>query len=198
VQFLEHIRAKRASGTASQYALHFKKYLVPRLGNKPLDAITPDVLARLHLRLNQQPVLANRILDTASSLYGWAARQRFCPPTLNPASKGLVERYKEHGKERFLSKEELRRLGQALREIRSEGRWSPFALAAIPLLLLTGCRRDEIRLAQWNHIDWDRRLLNLHKAKAGKRSVPRSASKLAAMKRLYGHSINDTLSARRR
>ena len=70
------------------------------------------------------------------------------PPLFNPASKRLVERYPGEGKERFLSAEELQRLGKALREFEREGQWSPFALAAIRLLLFTGCRRDEIRLAR--------------------------------------------------
>jgi integrase len=55
--------------------------------------------------------------------------------------------------------------------IEAEGLWNPFALAAIRLLLHTGCRRNEIRLARWSDVDWERGLLNPQSAKGGKRSV---------------------------
>jgi hypothetical protein len=55
--------------------------------------------------------------------------------------------------------------------IEAEGLWNPFALAAIRLLLHTGCRRDEIRLARWSDVDWERGLLNPQSAMGGKRSV---------------------------
>jgi hypothetical protein len=97
-QFLQHVRAKRAAGTALNYQRHLDQHLLPRFARKPLNAITPEALTRLHLHLSNRPVLANRVLDTASSLYAWAARKRLCPPHLNPGSKRLVERYKEHPK----------------------------------------------------------------------------------------------------
>jgi hypothetical protein len=56
----------------------------------------------------------------------------------NP-SKG-IERHPEHGRERFLTAEELARLGGALRCAKIE----MFAAAAIRLLILAGARLREI------------------------------------------------------
>ena len=47
-----------------------------------------------------------------------------------------VKRYKKCKRERFLSPEETERLGEVLREARSE---MPLAVAVFRLLLLTGC-----------------------------------------------------------
>ena len=185
-QFLDHIKAKRATGTHREYEGHIRSYLTPRFGNRAIDAITTSELEKLHIQLRDRPTLANRVLDTLSSFYGWSAKpaQRMCPPLFNPASKKLVERYPEEGKERFLTTEELKRLGKALRQLETEGQWSPFALAAIRLLLFTGCRRDDVRLAQWVHVDWERRTLTLPRAKRGRRVAHLNAGAIAVLQGL--------------
>jgi integrase len=161
---------------------HLKDHLVPRLGRKPLISVTTADLSKLHLDLRARPVLANRVLSTASSLFGWADKEGLVHDLFNPARR--VERYGEESKDRFLSFQELKRLGQAIRELEKSGQWSPFALAAIPLLLFTGCRRNEIRLLQWSDVDWDRSIINLKKAKGGRRAVFLNAGALAILRKL--------------
>jgi len=179
--FLEHVRAKRAHGTAREYEGHLRDHLVPALGRKALETITTADLAKLHLALKARPVLANRVMATASSLFGWAADQGLIADGLNPARR--VERYAEEPKQRFLSDEELQRLGSALRQAEDAGRWSPYALAAIRLLLFTGCRRDEIRLMQWTMIDWQRATFTTP-AKRGRKVVHLNAPALAVLHQL--------------
>ena len=60
-----------------------------------------------------------------------------------------VKKYPEHKRERFLSDDEYRRLGAALRDAEREGFASPAAIAAIRLLMLTGCRSGEILSLRW-------------------------------------------------
>ena len=60
-----------------------------------------------------------------------------------------VKRYKEHQRQRFLSEEEVARLGEVLRDAEEE---MPSAVAAFRLLLLTGCRMSEIRDLQWERV----------------------------------------------
>ena len=165
---MAHIGEKRAPGTAREYQGHFDKYLLPALGNDALDKINTSALERLHIRLKAKKVLANRAIATLSSLYGWAQFKNV-PYGFNPFAK--VEMYKEEAKERLITDKELKGLGAALTRLEEEGRISKPALGAVRLLLLTGCRRDEIRLAQWQHIDWQRRTLYLPKAKRGRRYV---------------------------
>jgi len=182
--FLDHVRAKRARGTAREYEGHLRDHLIPTLGRKALDSITTSDLAKLHLSLKGRPVLANRVMATASSLFGWAADQGMIADGLNPARR--VERYAEEPKQRFLSDDELQRLGRALREAEAEGRWSQHALAAIRLLLFTGCRRDEIRLMQWTMIDWQRATFTTP-AKRGRKVVHLNGPALAVLEVLKAH-----------
>ena len=55
-----------------------------------------------------------------------------------------IKKYPEEKRERFLSPAELKRVGEVLREMEDEGIELPSAIAAARLLILTGCRLNEI------------------------------------------------------
>ena len=56
--------------------------------------------------------------------------------------------------ERFLTDAEFDRLGRVLDEVSSNGsRVSSGAVTTIRLLMLTGCRRNEILTLRWEHVD---------------------------------------------
>jgi integrase len=76
-----------------------------------------------------------------------------------------VKKYKDGRRERYLSADEMERLGEAI-EI-AEGRELPGALTAIRLLALTGARRGEILGARWEYVDEERGLLILPDSKTG-------------------------------
>jgi integrase len=84
--------------------------------------------------------------------------------------KGM-ERYREQRRDRFLSKDELGRLGNALANPCIIARHSPFALGAIGLLLLTGMRLNEALKLRWSEVDLQRGLLLLGDSKSGKKAV---------------------------
>ena len=79
--------------------------------------------------------------------------------------------YLEKKCQRFLSGEEYRRLGATLREADAEGLASPAAVAALRLLMLTGCRSGEILSLRWDYVDLDRGELRLSDSKTGARVV---------------------------
>jgi integrase len=78
-----------------------------------------------------------------------------------------VKRYKEFKRERYLTPDELARLGKVLRESNSE----PEAVNCIRLLLLTGCRLSEIQTLKWEHVDLDAGVLRLPDSKTGAKVV---------------------------
>ncbi len=150
-----------------------------------LDVRRAD-LAELHSKLSDRPYEANRALALVSAIWNWAARRDEVALTDNPA-KG-IERYPEKGRERFLTSEELSRLGAALSDGETIGlpyaideakakakhapkaenrrvRLDPFAVAAIRLLILTGARLREILDAQWSQVDLERGILFLRDRK---------------------------------
>ena len=101
---------------------------------------------------------------------------------------------KDNANERYLYGDELRRLGDALREAETAGLpWQfnegaktkhrpknadtlrevidPYAIAAVRLLLLTGCRLGEILTLEWSQVDLERGFLRLPDSKTGKKNV---------------------------
>ena len=82
----------------------------------------------------------------------------------NPC-KGIV-RYRRPPRGRLLGADALARLGAVLRVREGE---NPVCVAAVRLLLLTGCRPGEIRCLRWREVKPDR--LALIEAKTGPRHV---------------------------
>jgi len=61
--------------------------------------------------------------------------------------------------------EELERLGTALTEAEKDGTEPPSVIAAIRLLILTGCRPQEILGLRWEQVDFERQLLCFEKSR---------------------------------
>ena len=61
-------------------------------------------------------------------------------------------------------------MGEVLDEAEAEGSAMPSAIAAIRLLLLTGCRKNEIVTLRWDDIDRTAGELRLSDAKSGPRA----------------------------
>jgi integrase len=67
--------------------------------------------------------------------------------------------------------EELRRRGEVLSDAQAEQTESPFALAAIGLLILTGARLTEILTLRWEHVDLRAGVLRLPDSKTGAKLI---------------------------
>jgi integrase len=201
--FLEgHASSKLKAKTAGHYRIALERLRAAH-GSLKAHALTRSHLAALHLSQAGTPFAANRFLASVSKCFSWGLRRGLLPEGhVNPA-RGL-ERYREHRRERFLTSEELSRLGDALREGETEGLpyWvdesrpmakhapkpenrrtmlDPFAVAAIRLLTLTGARLREILHAKWEHVDFERGILFLPDSKTGRKPVYLSAATLAIL-----------------
>lgn len=110
---------------------------------------------------------ASRTVGLLGSIFTYARKRALRPD--NPVHG--VRRFKDRRMERFLTFDELNRLGLALKEARKAGA-SQSAIAAIELLAMTGCRRGEILSLEWKHIDWDARCFVLPESKTGHKIVP--------------------------
>jgi integrase len=137
-------------------------------------------------------------------MYAFAGRVGLVPEGTNPTRK--IDKFKEDRRERFLSTEELERLGAAIRKAETTGiKWNmddtkatskhlpkknrrtiigPHAAAALRLLLFTGCRLREILHLKWEHVDFERGLLFLPESKTGKKTVILNAPALAVLNTL--------------
>ena len=93
--------------------------------------------------LCETPAMANMTVKTLTHMYALARDWGIAPEDSHPCRS--IPMNPKHSRERFLTDAEFTRLGQVLDEVSGKGsRVSTGAVATIPLLMLTGCRRSEI------------------------------------------------------
>jgi integrase len=179
-QFMaEHVKPKLKTSTASEYERTVRLCIVPRLGRRPIGELTRQDIAKLHHGLGHTPYQANRTLALLSKFFGWTEKRGLRPDGSNPCRH--VEKYRERRRERFLSQAELARLGDALRQAEQDKSCSPWVIAAVRLLILTGARRNEILTLRWEHVSEEHQSLMLPDSKTGRKAIPVSAPALAVL-----------------
>ena len=181
----EHVAVRCKPTTAGAYRYALDTFLLPGFGSVPLGGIGRDQVAALHYRLDKTPSMANRVVETLSRLFYMAEAWGVAPEGGNPCR--FVKKYKDRSCERFLSEQEFRRLGSVLSKLEAAGKVSASAVAALRLLMLTGCRRNEILTLRWEDVGLDAGELRLRDAKTGARSValsPAAGKVLTTLPRL--------------
>jgi integrase len=174
-------------------------------------ALTRSHVATLHFRMADRPYAANRAVAVWSKAFAWAAGAGLIPEGQNPAKN--IKKYREQGRERFLTSDELARLGDTLREGETIGlpyfvdetkptakhaakadhrrvKLDRYAVAALRLLILTGARLREVLHAKWEQVDIERGLIFLADSKTGKKPLYLSAAAqkvLADLPRIEGN-----------
>lgn len=194
----EHVESKLKASTAKSYGAGLEA-LRAAYGSHKAETISRSQLASLHTKMAATPYAANRAMAVWAKLFSWAEIRSLTPEGKNPARR--IERYKESSRERFLTDDEMGRLGNAINDGETVGlpwqpsqskhtpksnrtKIDPFAVAAIRLLILTGARLREILDAQWSNFDPDRGILFLQDSKTGKKPVYLSAAALAVLEGL--------------
>jgi integrase len=176
-------------------------HIKPLLGKRRLDHVTRADVERLltDVKAGKTAVEPNREKRKAGSIpRGGAGVAGQCVTLLGTlfafaVKRGLRADNPAHGIEkppvrkmqRFLSEQEIARLAAALHaEASASG--NPFPVAAIKLLLFTGCRRSEIMDLRWEHVDFERGRegLRLPDSKTGEKTVHLNAPALALLNKL--------------
>ena len=171
------VRCKPA--TAKHYKMALDRHVLPMLGTMPLSEVGPKEAAALHHRMRDMPAMVNRAVWVLSRLFVMAEIWEMAPPGRNPCR--YVGYYREKSRERFLTPEEFRRLGAALRRYEARGTTQASAVAALRLLMLTGCRMGEILSLRWDDVDRTSRVLRLRDGKTGPRMVSLTGPVLAVL-----------------
>ena len=116
----EEVAPTRKPRTRGLYEMYLRVHILPELGDKRAPEITRADVTKLHRAVGKDAkVTGNRLLMLLSGLYSWAGRAGEAPEGFNPA-RGIT-RFREQGRERYLSSDELGRLGDALREAETVG-----------------------------------------------------------------------------
>jgi integrase len=202
----EEAEAKLKPGTVTNYKICVGKHANPELGTIKLNRISTADIARMHSKIGlTRPMTANRVVECVSSIFRYAATCGLIPFGHNP-TRG-IRAFREHRRERFLSSDELGRLGDAIRLAESVGipydvdhtkpnikhapkignrvvRLDPYAAAALRLLILTGARLREILNLKWEYVDVERGLLLLPDSKTGRKTIVLNAPAMAILQNL--------------
>jgi integrase len=204
--YLKDVTATKREGTANLYRHYLNSLVLPEIGSRKITSLSRRDILALHRTIGEdRKPTANRVLAVLSGLFTFAAKHGFAPEGFNPAK--AIDKFREEGRERFLTSDELQRLGAVLREAETVGlpwavdetkatakhapksenrreQYSPHVTGAIRLLLFTGCRLREILHLRWQDVDFERGLLFLPTSKTGRKTVVLNAPALAVLSAL--------------
>lgn len=117
-----------------------------------------------------------------SKIMNLAERWGHRPPNSNPTRH--VDRNREGKRERYLAPPEMARLANALSEAEQSGSESTSVVAAIRLLIFSGCRLSEILTLRWEYVDLEGRRLRLPDSKTGAKIVHLNAATIDTLRQL--------------
>ena len=181
---VEHLEARCQPKTAKTALVAIERDILPALGALPLTEVGRDRMTALHGGLSHTPAMANLAVDVVSrmfTMFTMAEAWGMVADGSNPCRE--IGKYRARRRERFLADGEFGRLGRVLGEAMSEGKVSVHAAAAIQLLMLTGCRCNDVLTRKWEDVEVEANEMRLRDSKTGPRAVPLSP---AAVKVLAG------------
>jgi integrase len=184
----EHAETKKKPTSVRMDKINLQRHVLPALGRRKLSDIERADVARLHHAMRATPGAANRVYALMHKMFDLAEKWGLRPDGSNPCRD--IEKYPEKRRERFLSSDEIRVLGDTLSKAEREGAVSIFFAALVRLLILTGARLGEIQTARWEWVDFERACLKLPDSKTGLKEVhlPAPALKLLqALPRVDGN-----------
>lgn len=188
----EPMKARTRAYTLSRLRHH----VIPLLGHKRLSEIGAGEIERLVRDVGlgktaRDEVLgprkriivrggegsARKVVRDLSAVFSFAVRRELMPT--NPCDRAAV-RKTDNRRERYLTLEELTRLGAALDALEAAGA-NKKGVTIARLWALTGCRRDEIAGLRWHEVDLGRGLLVLDDTKTGKSVRPLGLAAVALL-----------------
>ncbi len=204
---VEHVERRNRPRTAEEVKRLVERHVRPALGRHKVAAVTRHDVAKLHHALAATPRQANFVLAVCSKAFNLAELWSMRAEGSNPCTK--IERNRENARERFLSADELGRLGDTLRRAEKAGLpwrvderqpskhlakpenrrtlYSRVTTAAIELLLFTGCRLSEVLNLPWDQVDFDAGTIALAETKSGRlQTVVINAPARQVLKQLPG------------
>jgi integrase len=168
-RFLEDYVAHHCKlSTARGYMSTINQCIRPHLGTRKIVDVSRVDIVTLHHNLRAHPYMANRAVSILSKMFNLAEDWGLRSDGTNPARR--IQKYREEEKKRYLSDAEQARLGNVLADALESGRETEYAVSAIYLLMLTGCRLGEILTLRWDYVGTHH--LELPDSKTGRRRIP--------------------------
>jgi integrase len=176
----EYVPQRCKARTAEEYERAVEHHISPILGHHRIADLTRADVAQFHHQLRDRPYQANRCLAVLSKMMNLAEAWGLRLDGSNPVRH--VKKYREDKRERYLTKEELQRLGSVLAAPDTKATESPFSIAAIGLLVLTGARLREILTLRWQYVDLPGQALRLPDSKTGAKLIYLNAAAIKLLR----------------
>ncbi len=164
----EHVKVHNQASTAAEVCRLVERQIRPTMGGLIVRSVTRSDVMSLHRRMSDTPRQANFVLSILSKLFNLAEAWDLRPQNTNPCRH--AERYSENRRERFLSEDELQRVGTILKSMDDKHPNTAVVTNAIKLLALSGCRLGEIRRLTWENVNFERGTIALPNTKTGPRN----------------------------
>lgn len=133
-------KVEKAPRSVAEDEGNLERHLLPLLGDLQLDVIGPEHVSRLKATLAAVPTTANRCRALLSKMVNTAVLWRILPRD-HPNPCRDVPKFREKGRTRRLTVDELAVIGGALEE---EAKGAAVAVAALRVLAFTAARPVEI------------------------------------------------------
>ena len=176
--YIDYVQIQLKPKTVAFYRYVLRQVLLPCFGEFDLIEITRRQVFEMCQQLESTPVLANRSVAVGSAMYRRAAHLECVPHDCNPFRGGKI--YREMRRDRFLSAEECNRVAHALNKLERAQTVSPYAIAGIRTLMLTGARLTEIEKLRWDEVNLSDHCIVLRDSKTGPRTLelPKSVARM--------------------
>jgi integrase len=172
---------------ARQWLAALENYAFPKLGNETTGSITAaDIIATLTPIWQNKAETARQVRNRITTVLdyahakGWRSSEAPSGNGSLKAGRGLPKQVKEQVHRKAMPYVEIPSFIAALQRKHSYGR------LALELLLLTGVRSQEVRMATWDEFDLDDNLWTVpaaHMKRAKAHIVPLSLAALSALNR---------------
>ena len=162
--FHRYGRSHWKPGTFKVNRYYLKNQLLPWFQGCQIGDVTASDVQNWFASLHETPVAADRAAPVLSVIMACAETYGYRTEGSNPCRD--IKRYRRQGRERFLSEEEVNRIGVNLKRHQDT---CPTLVAIIRLLLLTGCRKTEVVTLRWR--DYRNGHIHLSDSKVGPRMV---------------------------
>lgn len=169
----DHAAKRKKPASLRNDTRMIEKELKPAFGRLRVKDVTRQQIRAYHAALADVPIEANRRLALLSKAFSFAADELEWIARGDHPVKG-IRRFKEESRRRYLSDDEIGRLGAALKKAENgqlERAISPYAVAMLRLLLLTGARHSEILTLRWSEVNLSRSCLELGDSKSGPKAI---------------------------
>jgi integrase len=187
-RYMTDYAPRKKSSSIKEDLRLWQQHILPPLGSIKVSSLTRDDINKLHHALRKTPTTGNRVLSLLSKALNLAELWGYRSDNSNPCRH--IKKYTETMRERFLTQQEICDLLNVLAEEETKGIELPSVLSAIRLLLLTGCRLNEILQLRWEYVNFENNLLFLPDSKTGKKTIylsPEALKVLQAIPRVVGN-----------